>query len=113
MRELLARGASIEAAKSFGVTSLYVASQEGHLDVVRELLARGTNVNAATNIGATPLIQARWLGHIEIVSALIAAGADKRLMQNNGATATSCAGTRATAPQGSRAAILSLLAAAP
>ena len=96
-----------------GATSLYIASECGQFGVVRELLARGANVNAATTFGRTPLIQASWHGHVEVVRALLSAGADKRLMQNNGATATSAAGLRATAPPGSRAAILALLAAAP
>ena len=96
-----------------GFTSLLIASQEGHLDVVRELLARGANANTAANSGDTPLIQASWGGHVEIVRALLAAGADKRHVANIGHTATSVAGTYSTAPPGSRAAILTLLAAAP
>ena len=82
---------------------MFVASQEGQLDVVRELLARGASVNAATNTGSTPLIQACWFGHIEVVRALLAAGADKHHVDNAGNTATSAAGTDA---------ILALLAAA-
>ena len=96
-----------------GATSLLVASDRGHLDVVRELLARGAVVDAANNDGATPLIQASWQGHTEVVRALLAAGANKRHVQNNGATAHSLAGTADDAPAGSRAAIRALLAAAP
>ena len=79
MRELLVRGANIEAAMNQGATSLYVASREGHLDVVRELLARGANANAAFNTGTMPLILASWRGHAEIVGTPSAAGADNRL----------------------------------
>ena len=96
-----------------GLTSLHVSSQSGHLDVVRELLARGANVNAAANTGLTPLFQASFCGRVEVVRALLAAGADKRRMHNNGTTVASLAGNYATAPLGSRAAILALLAAAP
>ena len=68
---------------------MFIASQEGNLDVVRELLARGAVINAAFDNGATPLIQASYNGHTEIVRALLAAGANKRHVQNNGATADS------------------------
>ena len=113
VRELLARGANIEAAAKYGWTSLLMASQESHLDVMRELLARGANANAAANSGTTPLIQASWCGHVEVVRVLLAAGAGKHHATNKGATATSVAGNNTTAPPGSRAAILVLLAAAP
>jgi hypothetical protein len=113
VRELCDWRADIEAATVNGATPLRYACVNGHLAVVRELLARGANVNAATNVGTTPLIQACWFGHIEVVRALLAAGADKRLMLHSGSTAASLAGTYATAPPCSRAAILALLAAAP
>jgi ankyrin repeat protein len=92
---------------------LLIASKNGHLDVVRELLACGAIVNAASNSGATPLIVASRRGHIEIVGTLLAAGANKHLAQNNGKTARMRAGRHPTAPPGSRAAILALLATAP
>ena len=92
-----------------GWTSLLIASQNGHLGVVRELLARGANANAATNSGATPLILASRRGHVMVVRALLAAGADKRHVANHGETAVSLAGLDPS----SRAAILALLAAAP
>jgi ankyrin repeat protein len=113
VRELLARGANIEAADNIGATSLFAASQVGYLDVVRELLARGAVVDAAFDTGATPLIQASWSGHTEVVRALLDAGANKRHVDNVGDTADSLAGTFEDAPAGSRAAILALLAAAP
>ena len=48
MRELLARDAAVDAAINDGATPLFIASQEGHLEVVRELLARGAAVDART-----------------------------------------------------------------
>ena len=106
MRELLARGANIEAVAQSGWTSLLVASYRGHLDIVRELLARGANVNVTIG-GRTPLMQASYYGQVEVVRALLAAGADKRQVANNGNTAYS------VASPAFRAAILALLAAAP
>jgi ankyrin repeat protein len=64
---LLVRGAKVGAAASDGATSLLIASQAGHLEVVRELLARGAAVDAAMNNGATPLQFASNYGHSEVV----------------------------------------------
>ena len=36
--------------RQFGATPLYVASQEGHLEVVAALLAQGADVEAKTNV---------------------------------------------------------------
>ena len=104
---------SEKAAIYDGATSLIIASNKGHLDVVRELLARGANANAAFNTGATPLIQASWQGHVDVVRVLLAAGADKRHVTNNGATATSVAGAAAGVKLTAKAAVLALLAATP
>jgi ankyrin repeat protein len=110
VRELLARGANINAATGSGRMSLLAASQGGHLDIVRELLAHGADPNTATIYGLTPLISSSCYGHVEVVRALLAAGADKHRVANNGDTAASVAGSYA--PH-SHAAILELLAAAP
>ena len=44
VRELLARGAAVNAATNGGATPLFLAIQKGHFEVVRELLARGAAV---------------------------------------------------------------------
>ena len=41
VRELLALGAAVNAAADDGATPLFIASQEGHLEVVRELALAG------------------------------------------------------------------------
>ena len=110
VRELLARGASIEAATNAGVTSLHVASRIDRLDIVSELLAHGADPNTATVYGETPLIETSRWGHIEVVRALLDAGANKHRVDNNGDTAASVAG--GYRPH-SRVAIRALLAAAP
>ncbi len=114
MRELLARGANIEAAANDGATSLFIASREGHFDVVRELLARGANIEAATVDGATPLIHASYCGIVDVVRVLLAAGANKHHVDNDGDTATSCTGDDDVGVKlKAKAAVLALLAAAP
>ena len=94
-------------------TSLYIASQNGHLDVVRELLARGANIEAADNDGVTPLIIASLFGCVDVVRALLAAGANKHHVDNDGTTATSAAGRADGVKPKAKAAVLALLAAAP
>ena len=57
----------------YGMTPLYIASQEGHAEVVSMLLAKqGIDVNQAEDHGATPLLIASEEGHAEVVSMLLA-----------------------------------------
>ncbi len=86
MHLLLARGASVDARTDDGSTSLIVASEAGHLDVVRELLARGADANARSNDGFTALHQAGWKGHAEVVRELLSRGAAVNAQADNGAT---------------------------
>jgi ankyrin repeat protein len=53
VRELLARGAIVNAAFNTGDTPLIVASFFGHVEVVRALLAAGANKRSADGGGAT------------------------------------------------------------
>ena len=56
-----------------GSTPLYVASANGHTEVVALLLAHtGFDVNQATNDGRTPLLAASENGHTGVVSLLLA-----------------------------------------
>ena len=73
MRELLARGAAVDAAENDGYTPLIIASQKGHLGVVRELLARGALPGSAAHNGATALSVATANGHAAIGQLLRAA----------------------------------------
>ena len=75
VRELLARGAAVDAAIYGGWTPLLVAILKGHLEVVKALLARGASVDAAMNDGATPLYVASQMGHLDVVRELLERGA--------------------------------------
>jgi ankyrin repeat protein/S1-C subfamily serine protease len=57
-------------------TPLYVAAEEGALDVIGVLLASGAEVNAADEGGRTPLHAAAKNDHQDVARALMAGGAD-------------------------------------
>ncbi|VEL18726.1 unnamed protein product [Protopolystoma xenopodis] len=50
VRELLARGAIVDAATKKGNTALHIASLAGHFDVVKMLVERTANVNAQSQV---------------------------------------------------------------
>ena len=68
------------------VTLLHIASQQGHLEIVKVLIASGGSVNEADNDGATPLHIASQQGHLEIMKVLVAAGGSVNQAAKNGAT---------------------------
>ncbi|CAD7694928.1 unnamed protein product [Ostreobium quekettii] len=68
-------------------TPLYVASRNGHVNVVKVLLAAKANPDHGTNKRSTPLMAAAEHGHFLVVQALIKAGADPKKKRANGDTA--------------------------
>ena len=66
--------------------SLHIASEKGHLEVVRELLARGAAVDTAENDGATPLFIASEKGRLKVLRELLARGAAVDTARNDGVT---------------------------
>ena len=72
-----------------GVTALFIAAGEGHLEVVRFLVSPVPTKTKArlTDNGATPLFIAAELGHLEVVRFLVESGANKdQGRTDNGAT---------------------------
>ena len=60
-----------------GLTALMIASQYGHLEIVKELLIAGADPNASrTDDGATALMLASLQGYLEVVQELLKAGAN-------------------------------------
>jgi ankyrin repeat protein len=50
---------------------LFIAAQNGHLDVVRHLVEVGADKDQAQNQGATPLFIAAQNGHLDVVRHLV------------------------------------------
>ena len=70
-----------------GRTALMVASQNGHIAVVRELLDRYAGVNATDRFGFTALMWASGEGHIAVVRELLNRGANIHATDRLGRTA--------------------------
>ena len=63
---------------SGAATALYIAAQNGHLEVVRFLVESGANKDqGTTDDGATALYIAAQTGHLEVVRFLVESGATK------------------------------------
>lgn len=72
-RRLLKAGCDVNKAAERGVTALYAASQNGHVDVMQLLLARqDISVNQADERGTSPLHVAAEEGHAACVKLLLA-----------------------------------------
>ena len=75
VRLLLESSADADKEDSSGATSLYIASQNGHLKVVKCLVeVWKAEVDKERNIGATPLFMASQYGKLEVVEWLVEEG---------------------------------------
>jgi hypothetical protein len=75
LRQLLARGADVNASNGAGVTALMLAAYHGRLEMVRALTDHGADVNLKDAEGFTAAMLADRYGHDEIVNLLVARGA--------------------------------------
>jgi hypothetical protein len=76
----------VNKARDTGATPLFMASYNGHCDIVDLLLRGGADVNKANNDSATPLFMASQNGHCDVVDALLRGGADVNKAVEDGAT---------------------------
>jgi ankyrin repeat protein len=81
-RRLIKAGADVNVINKYGVTPLFMAAQNGHLEIVILLLKAGADVNIANKeSGISPLWIASQQGHSEIIRMLLKAGADVNVTQ--------------------------------
>lgn len=64
-----------------GVTPLFLAAREGHVEIVKALIAKGANVNVGEDEGWTSLHSACMNSHIAVVRELIAGGANANVAE--------------------------------
>lgn len=70
-----------------GTSALWVASQQGHIEVVKLLVKHNVDVNLCTPDGRSPLYVAAYRGHSEVCRVLLAAGADAYAEHHDGSSA--------------------------
>ncbi|MBI3378678.1 MAG: ankyrin repeat domain-containing protein [Nitrospirae bacterium] len=76
VRDLLEKGADVNAKDSYGVTALMGAAYEGHTEIVKTLIDRGADVNAKDSWGMTALMYAALFGKTKNARLLIDKGSD-------------------------------------
>jgi len=89
IKELIKKGAEINAKDSFGRTALLHAIDNDQLDLVKTLLEKGADPNHKDNAGQTPLMHACNIGvtnSLEIVKALLSKDADVNHTADTGTT---------------------------
>ena len=85
---LLGGGANVEEPKTdgSGATPLFIACQQGHVEVVSELLGAGAAVDRVNSDGYSPLYMACLEGHAEVAPVLLGAGAAVDKVDSHGRT---------------------------
>ena len=86
VRMFVEQGADKDKGDSYGITPLYLASNNGFLDVAQYLVEHGATLDTADSGGWTPLIVAASNGQREVCRYLLEQGADRDKATNNGYT---------------------------
>ena len=84
LQQLVGHGASLDPLNAAGVTPLYLAITEGHIENCKVLLEAGADSNTQSAKGQTALQNAVFWSQIEIARLLIEAGADVLVKDKNG-----------------------------
>ncbi|NIT55882.1 MAG: hypothetical protein GWN00_06500, partial [Aliifodinibius sp.] len=84
VRNLISRGADVNASNQYGMTALMQASYNGNLELVNLLLSQDANINMQISQerfgyftpGDCPILLAASAGHTQVAKTLLNAGAD-------------------------------------
>ncbi|MFC2130519.1 ankyrin repeat domain-containing protein, partial [Bacteroidota bacterium] len=82
-KELIEKGANIEATNKNGSTPLLTASYYGNLDMVKYLISNNADIKALNEYGNSALYIASYSNHIEIARLLIEKGLDVNRINNS------------------------------
>jgi ankyrin repeat protein len=87
VRDLLAKGASIDARDDNGRTALLLATHANQIGSAKVLIDAGADVNAKDAINDSPYLYAGARGHLEILRMTLSHGADLKSTNRYGGTA--------------------------
>lgn len=89
IRELVMQGVvDPDSPNNDGMTPVFVAAENGQVDVIKTLADMGADLNTADNDGATPVCVAAGSGQVCAVEILAELGADIHICTSNGTTPT-------------------------
>jgi ankyrin repeat protein len=94
MRQLLTRGAAVDARNGAGMTALILAAWSGQEEAVGVLLDAGADPNAMSRTGEAALIQVVWSGDLPTIRALVTRGAKVNSVDRYNGTALQLAAAR-------------------
>ena len=83
VKNLVEKGADVNAKSNYNRTPLHAAALNGHYEVVKHLVEKGADVNAKDNYNKTPLQIATRQRHEEIVAYLTRIQAEKEASARN------------------------------
>jgi uncharacterized protein len=87
IKDLLSKGAAIDARDANGCTALLVATHGNKVNAARALIAAGSDVNSKDNIHDSPYLYAGASGYIDILKMTLAHEADLKRTNRYGGTA--------------------------
>uniref|UniRef100_A0A674C330 Poly [ADP-ribose] polymerase n=1 Tax=Salmo trutta TaxID=8032 RepID=A0A674C330_SALTR len=85
---LLRKGANVNEKNKDFMTTLHVAAERAHNDILEVLQKHGAKVNAVDTLGQTALHRAALAGHIQTCRLLLSYGADPAIVSLQGFTAS-------------------------
>ncbi len=86
MKQLLDRGADIDARDEKGMTAVHLVVENDHASALEFLIRSGADVNARDGHGWTPLHLAAFLNDTYLMGLLLDRGADSRIRDDDGRT---------------------------